>query len=183
MTTTIHNLASLRQFFNAERILICFNGPISRNLIGEIGQALRSHIEGSRGDGSTAMDVFSVYIEMSQNIRHYAGTVGYGDAEASATVVIATTPDQRFAVSAGNLVELADGHALVERVQALASLDKAGLKALYKQQLRQPREPQRSTGAGLGLIEIARRASEPLEVSLEPQADGGRGFLILRAII
>lgn len=182
MTATIHDLASLRQFFNAERILICFNGPISRTLIGEIGQALRSHIEASRGDGSTAMDVFSVYIEMSQNIRHYASARGYGDAEASATVVIATTPDDRYAVSAGNLVELADGHALIERVHALAGLDKAALKALYKQQLRQPRESQRSSGAGLGLIEIARRASQPLEVSLEEQGDG-RAFLILRAII
>lgn len=182
MTVAIHNLASLRQFFNAERILICFNGPISRNLIGEIGQALRSHIEASQGNGSTAMDVFSVYIEMSQNIRHYASASGYGEAEASATVVIATTPDDRYAVSAGNLVELTDGRALLERVQELAGLDKGSLKALYKQQLRQPREPQRSSGAGLGLIEIARRASQPLEASLEPQ-DDGRGFLILRAII
>lgn len=182
MTATIHSLSTLRQFFNAERILICFNGPISRTLIGEIGQALRSHIEACRTDGGTAMDVFSVYIEMSQNIRHYASDRGYGDADSSATVVIATTPENRYAVSSGNLVELADGRVLLDRVKALAGLDKAALKVLYKQQLRQPREAQRSSGAGLGLIEIARRASQPLEVSLEEQHDG-RGFLILRAII
>jgi hypothetical protein len=42
--TTHQNLASLRDFFSAERILICFNGPISRTLISEIGLALKEHI-------------------------------------------------------------------------------------------------------------------------------------------
>ncbi len=182
MTANLHHLASLRQFFHDERILICFNGPTSRSLIAEIGQALRGHIEASRDDGGIAMDVFSVYIEMSQNIRHYASARGYGDTEASATVVIATAPEDRYAVAAGNLVELADGQALTARVQALAGLDRVALKALYKQQLRQPRQPETRSGAGLGLIEIARRASQPLEASLEDLGDG-RGFLILRAII
>ncbi len=176
------SLSSLRDFFNGQRILICFNGPISRTLIGEIGVALKDHIESTQSSQSAAMDVFSVYIEMSQNIRHYATAKSYGDKDASATVVIAEVEGGHYAVSAGNIIDLADGEALLARIENLAHLDKAELKSLYKQQLRQPRQADRSTGAGLGLIEIARKSSQPLEANLG-EADQGKAFFSLRAII
>jgi hypothetical protein len=182
MTIFSSSLASLRDFFNTERILICFNGPISRTLIGEIGVALKDHIESTQSRESAAMDVFSVYIEMSQNIRHYAAAQGYGDTESTATVVIAELDSGGYVVSAGNVVECVDGEALVQRVQQLASLDKISLKTLYKQQLRSPREEGASTGAGLGLIDVARKSSAPLECSLD-QVQAGKAFFTLRATI
>lgn len=180
--TTHRSLASLRDFFSAERILICFNGPISRTLISEIGIALKEHIQSTRQCMSSAMDVFSAYIEMSQNIRHYTASQGYGEPEATATVVIAESLHGRYVVSAGNVVEHADGQKLVERVNNLAGLDKVELKSLYKQQLRTPREDKQSSGAGLGLIEIARKSTAPLECSLDPLG-AGRVFFTLRATI
>lgn len=180
--TTHRSLSSLRDFFSAERILICFNGPTSRTLISEIGVALKEHIETSTDSVSAAMDVFSVYIEMSQNIRHYSAAMAYSDSDATATVVIAETSDGRYVVSAGNVVQLADGQALVDRVAGLAARDKPALKALYKEQLRQPRLQGARTGAGLGLIDVARKSSAPLQCSLDV-LDAGKAFFTIRAII
>ncbi|MFZ9849195.1 MAG: biofilm regulation protein kinase SiaB [Vulcanococcus sp.] len=180
--TTNRSLSSLRDFFSAERILICFNGPTSRTLISEIGVALKEHIESSNDSLSAAMDVFSVYIEMSQNIRHYSAARAFSEADATATVVIAETADGHYVVSAGNVVESADGQGLVQRVATLASLDKAALKALYKEQLRQPRVEGASTGAGLGLIDVARKSSAPLQCSLD-ELDAGKAFFTIRATI
>jgi Family of unknown function (DUF6272) len=182
MSIPSKSLFSLREFFSGERILICFNGPISRTLIGEIGIALKDHIESTQSHQTAAIDVFSVYIEMSQNIRHYAARKGYSDIEAAATVVIAEVEDVHYSVSAGNLVDINDGEALLKRIQELAPLDKAQLKALYKQQLRMPREDSQTSGAGLGLIEMARKASAPLEAKLDP-GPSGKVFFSLRAII
>lgn len=192
MTITTSALSSLREFFSGQQILICFNGPISRTLIGEIGIALKDHIQSCQAEQeasqaeavnqTVAVDVFSVYIEMSQNIRHYAKFKGYSDSEASATVVIARCGDDHYSVSAGNLVDEADGPPLLERIQFLATLDKARLKALYKEQLRSPRDQAAATGAGLGLIEIARKASQPLVAMVEPQG-AGKAFFSLQAII
>lgn len=176
------SLFSLREFFCNERILICFNGPISRTLISEIGVALKDHIESTQARESAAMDVFSVYIEMSQNIRHYASRLSYDDRQASATVVIAESADSHYCVSAGNLVEPADGQALLKRVEEIALLDKTELKKLYKAQLRAPRSPDQSSGAGLGLIEMARKSSQPLQAKLDPGPDG-KVFFSLRAVI
>lgn len=182
MNPVSDSLASLRDFFSGQRILICFNGPISRTLIGEIGIALKDHISSTQVHQSAAMDVFSVYIEMSQNIRHYASRMGYDDLTAAATVVIAETEGGHYTVSAGNLVEPQDGDVLLNKVRELSLLDKIELKTLYKQQLRLPREAGQPSGAGLGLIEMARKSSAPLQATLD-EGPGGKVFFSLRAVI
>ena len=175
------SLARLREFFFDQHILICFNGPTTQSLIGEIGKALKQHIAATEGEQSNAMDVFSVYIEMSQNIRHYCALRAYDERLASATVVIASLPSNHYSLSAVNLVETADGQALLARVRDLAGLGKDDLKGLYKAQLRQPQRRE-GGGAGLGLIEMARRSSQPMQASLD-QAAEGRSYFSLRVTV
>lgn len=176
------DLYSLREFCNTRRIMLCFNGPMSRSLIEELGHALRNYLQADRVQPGAAMDVFAVYIEMTQNIRHYCTRMDYGEADATATVVIARDEQGRHVVSAGNLAQLADARSLVQAVERLAALDKAALKAAYKEQLRAPRDGQGVSGAGLGLIDIARKSSAPLQASLSERTDG-RAFVSLTAIL
>lgn len=177
------DLYALRNRLLETGTLLCFNGPISRSLLEEFGVALKRYLEADPNKSAEAMDVFSVYIEMTQNIRHYAQTRGHDDDNhATATVVISRTDGGRYAVSAGNLVELGHGRELVTRIEALACLDKAELKTAYKAQLRKPREPGAATSAGLGLLEIARRASAPMQATLSEQA-GSEGFFSLSVVI
>ncbi|KGE77559.1 hypothetical protein CVH10_08470 [Halomonas sp. ND22Bw] len=176
------DLLTLRDTYLQQRIMLCFNGPISRSLIEEIGHALRNYLNSQSAAPSSAMDVFAVYIEMTQNIRHYARERGYGEEDATATVAVARDEDGHYLVSAGNLVEDADGQRLVEAVESLAGLDAVELKRAYKQQLRRPRDEAAPSGAGLGLIDMARKSSRPLEASLQPLS-AGRSFLSLTATI
>ncbi len=175
-------LYALRERFNLDRTLLCFNGPISRSLIEEIGNALRRYLDTEEAQPRAATDVFSAYIEMTQNIRHYASAKGYADLDAAATVVIARDDQGRYVVSAGNRIEADDGQVLLRRVEELATLDKAQLKTLYKEQLRKPRDPEAPSGAGLGLIDIARRASAPLNATLS-HTSGQSAFFSLSAVI
>lgn len=129
------DLLSMREGYHRERIMLCFNGPISRSLIEEIGNALRHYLDTQQATPSAAMDVFAVYIEMTQNIRHYARRQGYNETQASATVAVAQAERGHYQVSAGNLVTLTDGERLVSMIEGLAPLDRSELKAAYKQQL------------------------------------------------
>ncbi|SMC19160.1 hypothetical protein SAMN02745857_00651 [Andreprevotia lacus DSM 23236] len=176
------DLHALQQTYNAQRILLCFNGPLTRSLIEEIGTALRNYLQSANTTASASTDVFGAYIEMTQNIRHYAASKGWEDHEASATVVIARDAEDRYVVSAGNLVDGADGDVLQAQVRALAAMDKTELKTAYKTQLRKPRDEDSGSGAGLGLIDIARRAAAPLACSLRPLPDG-RAFFSLSVVI
>jgi len=176
------DLFAMRDRYNQQQILLCFNGPISRSLIEEIGNALRNYMQAEHAHPSSAMDVFAAYIEMTQNIRHYTREKNWTDQQAGATVVVSRDEQGRYVVSAGNLIEAADGATLLAAIDQLARLDKAELKAMYKEQLRKPRDEHVISGAGLGLIDIARKSSEPLRASLQPVGNG-LCFVSLRAVI
>ena len=114
------DLFAMRERFNSQQIMLCFNGPISRSLIEEIGNALRNYLAADHAHPSAAMDVFAVYIEMTQNISHYTRSKGWNEQEAGATVVVSRNEDNRYVVSAGNLIESGDGK--TSRVGAASGL-------------------------------------------------------------
>lgn len=174
-------LLALRNLFQRHDILLAFNGLFSASLIEEIGLALRKHLEALSASPTEVTDVFTIYIELTQNIRHYAASKHLSDARASGTITISR--DQgHYVINAGNVVDIADGEELVRRIQHLASLDKAELKALWKAQIRQPRVSGASTGAGLGLIDMARKSSQPLAASFS-RLDEQSGFFSLQVIL
>lgn len=177
------HLFDIRETFNRQQILICFNGPFSRSIIEELGNAVRSYMETQSIAKTAILDVFSVFVEQTQNVRNYlAGKAAAGDGASaldSGTVVIARE-DERYVVTCGNVVDAADAAALVGRLDAIAGLDKAGLRALYKEQMRKPRDGAGS--AGLGLIDMARKASSPLEYSVKP-IDDRLAFFSLRVAV
>ena len=177
---TAPDILALRDVFDRERIMLCFNGPITATLIEEIGSALRKYMEGLAESSSAVSDVFSVYIEMTQNIRRYVQT--HPDlATETSSIFVSRDAESRYVVSAGNVVATPDGVALEQRVSALAALDKDALKAAFKTQLRQPRA-ELNGSAGLGLIDIARKASQPIQAGLRP-LDAARSFFTLRVVL
>lgn len=173
------DLLAIREIFNRQNIMLCFNGPVTAPLIEEIGTALRKHMEGLQESPSAVSDVFSVYIEMAQNIRRYAQAQAFEN-EAS-TILISRDGSGRYVISASNVVQNEDGLALVKRIQQLDHLDKEALKAAFKTQLRQPRSALTGS-AGLGLIDMARKASAPLQHFLQT-LDNGRALFSLRVIL
>lgn len=176
---TEFDLFALRESFDREHILLCFNGPITSALIEEIGNALRSHLQVLKESPSSVTDVFSVYVEMTQNIRRYAEN--HPDIQDASVIIVSRDAEGRHMVSAGNTVEAADGKQLVSRIQELATLTKEELKAVYKTQLRRPRKELEGS-AGLGFIDMARKSSEPMRCTLR-LLEGHRAFFTLRVVL
>ncbi|TYL46780.1 biofilm regulation protein kinase SiaB [Marinomonas sp. IMCC 4694] len=168
------DLYELRERFEADTILLCFNGPISRSLIEEIGHALKNYLKSEQLSPASALDVFAAYIELTQNIRHYATASSLPGAD-TATVIVSHYQGC-YRVAAGNIVKLDDGNQLVARIESLAKMDKVELKAAYKAQLRKPRDESAVTGAGLGLIDMARKSSQPMKATLKYIGNGTAYF-------
>jgi hypothetical protein len=169
------NLFALKEQLRESGILISFAGSFSHSIIEELGTAVKNYLETAESQKTAMMDVFSVYIETAQNVRNYGERrAALGQADTDASIVVIAKRDARYRIYAGNAVEHADIAPLAARLDALAAMDKAALKTAYKEQLRKARSP--GEGAGLGLIEIARRASAPLEYSFTPLAEGRAYF-------
>jgi hypothetical protein len=164
------DLFELRNNFALHDVLTCFNGPFSHGLIDEFGLAVRQHLERRAVERSAVFDVFAVYVELTQNIANYVLAKGFvaGQPHAPDRAIVAILWDgERFAVAAGNVTMREDAAALERRILELNGLDKEALRQRYKEQRRAPHGPD-SLGAGLGLLDIARRAAVPVLVTRTP---------------
>lgn len=168
------NLFQLKENLGEAGALITFSGSFSHGIIEELGTAVRAYLESETVQKSAMMDVFSVYIEAAQNVRNYSGSAPEG-------ILVIARQGEHYEVHSGNVVRTEDVGGLSQRLQRLRELDKPGLKALYKEQLRKERASDQ-VGAGLGLIEMARRASQPLSWEFRPLPDG-RSFFSLRVVV
>jgi hypothetical protein len=178
------DLYDIRKNLTSAGILICFNGPFSHSIIEELGKAVKKYLESAEIQKSAMMDVFSVYIEATQNVRNYANRADLDKAERdrlNTGIIVIAKRDEHYVVHSGNCVRSDHGQELVRVLDGLAAKDKTELKAMYKERLHQA-VPAGSTGAGLGLIDMARKAKEPLHYSLVPEGDG-YGFFSLQVVI
>jgi hypothetical protein len=177
------NLFSLRRHLGEAGALITFSGSFSHSLIEELGVAVRKYLETDHVQKSAMMDVFSVYVEASQNVRNYTALrLSKGDISiGQSSIVVIAKRETHYEVNAGNMIEVGDVPCLRERLETLRKADKPALKAMYKEQLRKERAPG-AVGAGLGLIDMARRSSAPLEFDFT-DIDSDYSFFSLRVII
>lgn len=163
-------------------IIFSFVGYVSEGILYALGEALKRKVSLDAADANVTKRVFSVFIEQVQNIIRYSAERLDGDApELSSGMIIVGRERGKFFVVCGNLVGEAEGAELASRLQKLCAMDKEALKAHYRQRLREPPE-QDSKGASLGLIEIVRRSSEPVEFDFHA-AGSGKTLFCLKAHI
>lgn len=161
------DLYNLKQTVNRHGVLISFAGPFSHGIIEELGRAVTRYLEAEAITKGSLTDVFSVFIEQTQNVRNYAikmEAAGNTDHDFVSGIVTIGRNEQHHVVCSGNFLRNSDAPGLIARLDQLHGLDKKELKTLYKQQLRSERNP--GEGGGLGLIDMARKASQPLEYEI-----------------
>lgn len=174
-------LSRIRDEFTRDGVMICFNGAFAHSIIEEIGNALRRYLQEQEEKKSAALDVFSVYIEQAQNIRNYLARKRFTDASLANAIIVIGRRGERYVVSSGNVVETADQPPLGARLEEICSADAAGLRRLFKEKLRSETR-EKEGGAGMGLIEVARRCSEPMQYAFHP-LDDQHSFFCLTAVI
>ncbi|MBW7456609.1 SiaB family protein kinase [Paenibacillus sepulcri] len=178
------DMLNVQHLLRSRGILISFTGKLSQALIVEYGEAVKSYLETENRPKNEVFNIFSLFIEQTQNINNYCAvkteSSNYEEIAHSSIVTIGKTGSGSF-VCSGNLIENANSEALQTYLDTIISLDKTGLKTLYKTVLKQE-VPEGSRGAGLGLIDMARKASAPLEYSIVKQ-DEALSFFTLKAIV
>lgn len=160
----MQDLVALRERFSKDGILISFNGPFTHSIIEEIGNAIKRYLEGEQLDRGSVTDVFAVYIEQTQNVRNYLSRRAIEGEGRSSAIVVISSAEGSYIVSSGNAILKEDVAGLSARLERINAEDKGGLKKLYKETLRKERGPD-DLGAGVGLIDIARRARGKIEYS------------------
>lgn len=148
-----------------ERIVLSFMGVVTQEIMVEYGKLIQQQENLSL---NSRQILFGTFIELAQNIiRYSAERAGPDDERRGVGLVLVSEQDETFTVSSGNLVSSATADELHTQLSRLVGLGSEELKALAKERRRNG-PPAGSKGAGLGLIEIARRAACPPTYGFSP---------------
>ena len=184
-------LMDTRALLHKQGVIFAYSGYVTEPVLSGVGEALKQKLTIDDADTKTLRSVFAVFVEQMQNIIRYSAEKAQASlppaSHASALteirygILTIGKESDGYVVCAGNLIELADIDRLHARLSRINEMSKDELKVLYKEQLRA--EPEvGSKGAGLGFMEIARRASKPIEFDFT-ELDGNRAFFALKATI
>jgi len=162
------NFLELKKHLDINNILLTFAGPFSQEIIEYLGEALKSHMEAERNNKNSSYNVFSVFVEQSQNIKNYVNSNEFKEMNEvfiNSSILTISRKDSSYVVCSANLVDIETSSLLAARIDKLNGMNKEELKAAYKEQIKRSRniDMEGVNGAGLGLIEISRKASKPIE--------------------
>jgi len=159
-------------------IKVIYNGPMWEDGVKGLAEMVKTHLLHDQLAGSVSKAIFSVFIEQVTNIlmyseekEKYSQPPDYDLIDVSiGTVIMGNRIDQRetFFVQTKNAVKNDSIELLKQRIDYLNTLDKVQLRQFYKEKVREENDNPDSKGAGLGLIEISRRATAPIGYSFEP---------------
>ncbi len=184
----LDNNFNLYNFYNnikKEKIIFCYSGPIAQSTIEGIGTTLRLDLKMEEADMSSSQKIFSVFIEQMQNVLNYSQEKILNDKELEKElkigVLVIGQEENNFYVYCGNKVYNSDVEKIQSRMDELKGLSQEELKELYKKR-RKSEQLEGSKGAGLGLIEMARKSGRPIESSFK-KIDDEFSFFSIKVLV
>jgi hypothetical protein len=165
-------------------IYVSYSGPIWAKGIDGMAEMILKRFEYDEIPLNASQSVFSIFVEQINNMMMYsAEKEPRRSAEGVVThvskgVFILGIKKNTYYIQTGNWVTDHSAHIIKTRIDHLNTLDKKEKRKFYKQQIHAENENCESMGAGVGLIEIARRATAPIEYSFEPNGDGKQYFTL-----
>ena len=136
------------------RTFFCYSGLLSEDVLSTFSGIVREQMSEMEDDAEITKRVFGIFVEQAQNvIRYYKDRIAEGG---TGTVAISRAEDG-FLIEAINPMDHENAAGLQKNLDELKAMDSKELRKAYKQRLRDG-PPEGSKGAGLGFIEMARKA-------------------------
>ena len=103
------HLLTIQKFLREEGVLISFSGRFSQSIIVELGEALKKHLEEEKRPKDSIYNVFSIFIEQTQNINNYCtakeNSISFEKIAHSSIVTIGSLNQTNYIYS-GNILKI-----------------------------------------------------------------------------
>ena len=162
-------------------IILDFQGAISQDMLVGMAELLKN--KSSLDNNSPfAKKLFSIFVEMAQNIAFYSAERvriknQKSSQEVGAGIIVVTEENKCYTITSGNLINQMNIPNLTEHCQKINNLDKDSLKLLFKDKIKSSRKAGEK-GAGVGLIDVVRKSGHPIQFGITP-VDNINSFLVL----
>ncbi len=151
--------APVEEWLSSREVVVAFRGAFSQTALVDLGALIRNRVRFSK----EGKKIFAVFAELAQNIQRYSADRRCSRDDAEGVGVGDITVVERlehFEVCAENKILREDRTPLARKLNRIEKMDRDEIVSAYKRQRKVGAEPS-TKGAGLGLFEIARRASAP----------------------
>jgi hypothetical protein len=169
----------------SNKFTLVYEGEITHQITKAFTSLAENKMDSYSEDASMKKKVFHVMVECLQNLSKHAEEFDMGGQPGAGNGIFIVgrvgDDNQDYHVMTGNAVESAKVSDLKALLEKINHLDKEGLKELFKKQMREGSLSEKG-GAGLGLIDIARKTGEQLEYHFV-EIDDKTSFFLLRTKI
>lgn len=166
-------------------VILTFKGAMSQETLVELGDLLAvPDADSECPSPSVVRKLFAILVEMAQNIFRYSSERAFlksAQREVGIGLLVLKQTEQAYTLAGANRMAIAKIATLTERCNHINALSPAELRKHFNEERRKERDPGQQ-GAGLGLIDIARRSGHPLAYSIHP-IDDTEAFFTLTATV
>jgi coenzyme F420-reducing hydrogenase delta subunit len=165
----------------ANSVNLVYEGEITHQITKAFTSLTESNMAAAEESNNVQKKVFHVMVECLQNISKHADSLDSDNSSSGRGIFLVAREEEEYTVTTGNVVSKERAELLKDSLEKINSLDKEGLKLLYKQQIREGRLSEKG-GAGLGFIDIARKTGRPLEYHFLDVDDNHSFFVLISKI-
>ena len=137
-----------------------YRGNFSKDMTRKILALAETSLDKTEGQTALKKRIYFIMVEGLQNITRHQDEVEDVDPEHQGLFVI-QRKNNRYHITTGNVIEKANISSLKSKLEKVNSLDSEELKKYYRQILTSGKISDKG-GAGLGLIEMARKSGNKL---------------------
>ena len=143
-------------------IMLSFKGDVTSEMLTSMLQIMEAKLDNLGEPSKMKRKVYNVLVECLQNLYHHRDEMKrIGIDEESAAIFMIGRNDKGYNIVTGNYILTERVESLKGKIDHVNSLDKDGLKTLYKEVLNNDERSQKG-GGGLGIIDIARKSGQNL---------------------
>lgn len=163
---TLVSIYALHRLLEESKIVLSYTGHFNQEFTKSMLTLTERKLVSEDVEDSMRRKIFNIMVEILQNLsKHCYSGEKSGPGYDSAFMIGVDT--EQYIMISGNSLELDQQDELKARLDMVNSLDKDGLKKLYKEVRLKGRFSELS-GAGIGLIDMARKSGFPLEYDFAP---------------
>lgn len=148
--------------------MLIYEGEFTQEITKAVLAMAEKNLDSIGEESNIKRKVFNVMVECLQNICKHSDSIP-SQKEKDAIFMIGKE-DGGYMITSGNYILKENVEALTRKLEQINSLDKDGLKALYKDLITNG-EMSDKGGAGLGFVDIARKSGQKLGYDFQPVND------------
>jgi hypothetical protein len=149
------------QLIQNEKILICYKGVIDSDAVCYLTRLTEKNISSSGERLAIRKKVINILVEALQNVLNYFAEESLDKSLENESFVIVTCTKQEYEITIGNYISAHRMKTLKKRIDNVNMMSAEDLQKVYLDILENPKVSI-NRGAGLGLIDMARRTQNKI---------------------